>query len=69
MKIDWKTGKEFVSKHPKKYRRIVENAIGRKLDHNEVVHHKDGNNENNNLTNLMITTQEEHIRIHHQMGK
>ena len=43
----------------------MEKHIGRKLSIFEVVHHKDGNPENNNINNLVIMTPEDHISLHH----
>lgn len=46
------------------YRKIMEQKIGRKLKSTEIVHHKDGNNENNNPSNLqLITSIQNHNRI------
>ena len=38
--------------------------LGRKLSFNEVVHHKDNNKRNNDLSNLEVMTRSEHIRHH-----
>ena len=46
------------------YRRIVEKELNRKIATNEVVHHLDGNSQNNELTNLMILTRTMHGRLH-----
>ena len=70
-----KTGKyvyAVVPEHPRaiKYgyvlahRVIVENAIGRLLTKDEVVHHIDGNGLNNDLENLEILTIKEHNLLH-----
>jgi hypothetical protein len=50
------------------HRHIVETSVGRKLDRDEVVHHKDGDKTNNSLSNLEIMTLSEHSRMH-QIGK
>lgn len=47
-----------------KHRRIMEEHIGRKLKTSEIVHHKDGNKQNNNIENLEIVTRGEHAKIH-----
>jgi len=44
----------------KHHRQIIEKKLGRKLKHEEIIHHKDHNRENNRLENLDIVTQEEH---------
>ena len=33
---------------------------------NEVIHHIDGNKQNNNIKNLKLMTREEHVKIHHK---
>ena len=48
------------------YRKIIEEKIGRKLNSNEIVHHKDGNNENNCLNNLQLITS---IKNHNKIPK
>lgn len=47
-----------------KHRLIVEKHLGRKLTDSEIVHHKDGDNTNNDISNLDVITQSEHIKIH-----
>ena len=46
------------------HRLIVEARLGRLLNEDEVVHHKDGNKENNYWENLEVMTQSEHARKH-----
>lgn len=46
------------------HRAVVEQALGRELRSDEVVHHKDGNKRNNTLDNLQVMTQAEHTRLH-----
>lgn len=58
--------------HPKRtknnyvlmHRVVMENHLGRLLDTNEVVHHKDGNKHNNDISNLEVLTSQEHSRLH-----
>lgn len=48
----------------KNYRKIMEKKLGRKLDPTEIVHHKDGNNENSHPNNLqLITSISKHGKI------
>lgn len=46
------------------HRAVVEQALGRELRSDEVVHHKDGNKRNNTLGNLQVMTKAEHTRLH-----
>ena len=43
---------------------VCEQFLGRKLNKNEVVHHIDGDKQNNNIENLIALTQEEHSKVH-----
>ena len=70
----WKGGKikvkEYIvlrigNKYFLEHRLIMQNHIGRKLKNYEVVHHIDGNKENNNLDNLkLFNNQSEHRKEH-----
>lgn len=51
---------EYVMEH----RHVMEQAIGRPLTADEVVHHMDGNPVNNALSNLMLLSNSEHGRLH-----
>ena len=44
----------------REHRLVVEKAIGRYLDKSEIVHHIDGDRQNNELSNLMITNHQNH---------
>jgi hypothetical protein len=46
------------------HRAIMESIIGRELSRDEIVHHRDGNKNNNSPCNLMITTRKEHPSLH-----
>ena len=51
-----------------KHRYVMEQNIGRYLNKNEVVHHKDGNLENNDITNLQLFEEcGSHIRFHKEL--
>ena len=46
------------------HRVLIESKIGRYLVRDELVHHIDGNPENNHWSNLEITTRRGHAKIH-----
>jgi len=46
------------------YRILMQQIIGRKLEPYEVIHHWDGNTQNNNPSNLLICTQAYHAYLH-----
>ncbi len=48
------------------HRFLMEKLLGRKLDRNECVHHKDGNKLNNSIENLEVCTRSEHIKKHYE---
>ena len=48
------------------HRRLMEDYLGRKLLSKELIHHKDGDTLNNNLSNLILTTRKEHLCTYHR---
>lgn len=50
-----------------KHRLIMEKHLGRKLTAKEIVHHVDGDNTNNDIKNLKVMSQREHIAIHREL--
>lgn len=48
---------------------VMEKHIGRFLDDGEVVHHIDGNKENNDISNLMLLTNSEHGKLHGKLRR
>ena len=46
------------------HRHIMEKFLGNALLPTEIVHHKDGNNLNNNIDNLEICSRKEHFNEH-----
>lgn len=47
------------------HRKVIENFIGRKLKKSEKIHHIDGDKLNNKVSNLIITSQKDHIKTFH----
>ena len=56
----WISREERVLEH----RQIMEDHLGRKLAKSEAIHHINGNNTDNRLENLQLTTFSEDIRRH-----
>lgn len=46
------------------HRVIMENHLGRLLEKDEIVHHKDHNKRNNSIENLEVMSKEEHYLLH-----
>lgn len=68
-------GAGWISTHGYRYigkvaehRSLMEEILGRKLDFNEVVHHKDENPLNNDPDNLEVMYRGDHSK-HHNLGK
>lgn len=49
------------------HRLVMEDFLGRQLERDEVVHHKDGNKSNNSLENLEVLSRSEHTRIERRL--
>ena len=62
-----KSGYKIVSRKGKsnlyEHRLIAEEMIGRPLEKDEVVHHKDGNRSNNSQENLVVMKRREHDKL------
>lgn len=57
-----KKGARYVLLH----RIVMEESIGRKLLRSEIVHHKNGNRSDNQISNLKIMTQSEHAKLDYE---
>lgn len=53
----------YVAEH----RIVMELHLGRRLKKGEVIHHIDGNKQNNDLSNLLLTNKSDHRNVHHQL--
>lgn len=71
----WKGGKHITEegyvkvcigkkKYRYEHRLVMEEKLGRKLDFNETVHHKNHNRQDNRSENLEILSRSEHGRLH-----
>lgn len=52
-----------------RYRLVVENHLGRYLEKDEIVHHKDANSANDHISNLECSSLSEHASIHNESVK
>ena len=48
---------------------VMEEHIGRYIKRGEVIHHIDGNKSNNNIDNLLLLSNSEHIKLHALLKK
>ena len=46
------------------HRLIMETSLGRYLSSDEIIHHKDGNKQNNDIDNLQLMRRSSHITLH-----
>lgn len=70
------TGHSSANKYIKKpkssknlHREIASEVLGRTLSYNEIVHHIDCNEINNDLSNLMLLSRSNHVKLHRYLIK
>lgn len=51
------------------HRYVMSQHLGRDILSTEIVHHKDENKKNNDLSNLELLTYAEHAKLHHRTGR
>lgn len=51
------------------HRHVMSEHLGRALRSDEVVHHLDGNPINNDISNLQLMNQSDHIALHQELGQ
>src|SRR5437016_6435223 len=57
--------KTYTKWHGRHMHRVaMEKKLGRPLLAGEIVHHIDGNKFNNEASNLLVTTRQDHVRLH-----
>jgi replicative DNA helicase len=62
---NWNQNDNGLNGYVFEHRYLVERALGRKLTKNEIIHHLDGNKQNNEISNLFLCADaKEHEEIH-----
>jgi hypothetical protein len=51
-------------KYRYEHRLVMDKELGRRLEKEEIVHHNDGIKNNNNVNNLSIMSNKEHMKLH-----
>lgn len=62
--VQGRTSKSGWSNYRKEHIVVIEEHLGRELTRKEVVHHVDGDKQNNALSNLWVSSQSEHRKAH-----
>jgi len=60
---------ETNGKKVREHRKVMEDYLKRNLTNNEIVHHKDEDRANNDISNLEIMSRAEHVKLHREKNE
>lgn len=65
---DWYSGKRYRGKYCYEHRLVWEKEHGQPVPNGFVIHHKDGNKTNNDISNLELLEAKKHAKMHSSKG-
>ncbi|MBQ2174478.1 MAG: HNH endonuclease [Alphaproteobacteria bacterium] len=66
---DWYKGKRYRGRYCYEHHLVWEKETGCPVPDDCVIHHKDGNKYNNNISNLQLMDGKEHVSLHSKKGR